>query len=147
MKEYKNTTFVVMHSVTIPVEKGAFIDDKVDIIQYLTRWVVSFLDKMARHGIENDGRIIFDPGLGFGKTARHCFDIVNNIQLLKKITQMPLLIGHSRKTFLNPAVPPQERDLETVLLSMTMLDADYIRVHDVANHVRAFNLMQTIKTC
>ena len=44
-------------------------------------------------------RIIVDPGIGFGKTARHNLEILRDIALFHGLG-CPLLIGASRKSFI-----------------------------------------------
>ncbi len=55
-----------------------------------------------------------------------------------------LLIGHSRKSFLQQftSVSPIERDLETVVLSLHLANkkVDYLRVHNIDTHSRAFKV-------
>lgn len=59
-------------------------------------------------------RIILDPGIGFGKSFSH------NLQLLKhleSITQLgyPVLMGHSRKSFIGRVLSPPRRNPEDEL--------------------------------
>ena len=49
-------------------------------------------------------RLILDPGLGFAKSAQQSWELLGNLEQLTKLGY-PLLIGASRKRFLEMAVP------------------------------------------
>ncbi len=49
-------------------------------------------------------RLILDPGLGFAKSAEQSWELLGNLDKLAKLN-CPLLIGASRKRFLELAVP------------------------------------------
>jgi dihydropteroate synthase len=91
-----------------------------------------------------------DPGIGFGKTARH------NLQLLAAVDDLvgvgyPVLVGTSRKSFLGGLAPaadgtPADVDhrlagsLATATWAMAN-GAGMVRVHDVAASVQAATLV------
>ena len=82
------------------------------------------------------GRIILDPGIGFGKTFDHNLIIVNRLRELTALGR-PLLVGLSRKAFLGHILggaPPKERDTATTaaVALAAYNGADILRVHDVA---------------
>lgn len=93
-------------------------------------------------GIRSD-RLVLDPGIGFGKTADH------NWQLLRAVEQFqslgfPVLWGVSRKGFLAPVGPgrprtPRERDVATVALTSLLAARGVwgVRVHAVADNAVA----------
>ena len=80
-------------------------------------------------------RIIFDPGIGFGKTREH------NLALLADCIQLheigcPVMVGHSRKSFLahpggNSAA---DRLAGTIAVACALVaqGVQILRVHDVA---------------
>lgn len=80
-------------------------------------------------------RIVFDPGVGFGKTAEHNIQILSSIQDFQAIGR-PILIGHSRKGFLKKVTGRQldERLFGTIGVSVALAHqgVDLLRVHDVA---------------
>ena len=102
-----------------------------------TREVCEFLESrieaMAAVGI-NANRVCLDPGIGFGKTADHNLELLQNIAALHELNR-PLLIGHSRKRFLSKLLgrPVEERVAGTIGVSIALAqaNADYIRIHDV----------------
>ena len=93
-------------------------------------------------------RLILDPGVGFGKLAKHNFTIIKNVYELKRF-RLPVMIGVSRKQFLgtltNLAVPA-ERDLPSVIAGIYALNkgADILRVHNVLAHIQAAVVMGAI---
>ena len=79
--------------------------------------------------------LIFDPGIGFGKTPTQNVELLRRLEVLHEIG-LPLLIGVSRKSFIGELTgrPPQDR-LEGSLaaaVAAVARGADMVRVHDVA---------------
>lgn len=87
------------------------------------------------NGIVKDN-IIIDPGIGFGKTKEHNFEILKRWQELKSIG-CPVLIGLSRKSLLNmQEAQNSEKDMYSLALSTPLFtdNLDIIRVHNVKIH-------------
>ena len=80
---------------------------------------------------------MFDPGIGFGKTARQSWHILDHVERFHDLG-IPLLIGHSRKSFLETVTdkPGAERDAETLAVSEDLVTkgVEVLRVHDVKGH-------------
>jgi dihydropteroate synthase len=80
-------------------------------------------------------RVVFDPGIGFGKTAQHNLEILTNIARLQQLGR-PILIGHSRKRFLQKILGQtlDERASGTIGVSIALAQqgVDILRIHDVA---------------
>lgn len=97
---------------------------------------------MEEQGIARQ-RIILDPGVGFGKTLEHNLAILRNVGAFKELGY-PVLIGHSRKSFMEKllGLPVSERDCPTAIISALCAQqgADILRVHDVAKTVAALRL-------
>jgi dihydropteroate synthase len=91
------------------------------------------LESLERAGIERE-RIVFDPGVGFGKTAAHNLEILSAIEQFRALGR-PVLIGHSRKRFLSKVLnrDVDERTSGTigVAIALAAQHTDIIRVHDV----------------
>ena len=121
--------------------------------QDVTREVAAFLKRQGRK-LEKLGasRIIVDPGIGFGKTVKH------NLELLKSIDKIcalgyPVMVGASRKSFIGkisgadvgdrPAGDRLGGSISAHLWSV-MQGASLIRVHDVAAHRQALDLLLKI---
>ena len=80
-------------------------------------------------------RLIFDPGIGFSKNAEQSWQIIEHVETLAE-AGFPLLIGHSRKSFLTSRHASLRRDHITLEVSRQLIASgvDYLRVHDVAAH-------------
>jgi dihydropteroate synthase len=131
----------IMHNRT---EKDAAIDIMTDIKKFFSRSLA--LAEAA--GIPRS-RIIVDPGIAFGKTARQ------NLEILRRLTELsefgcPILIGTSRKAFLGSL---SEAKIEAQLigtiattLAAYAAGAALFRVHDVAEQVAALKVFHTIRS-
>ncbi len=130
---------IFMHSLTIPADKNILIPESVDIIEYLSNWLESKISELEEAGIKKD-KMIFDPGIGFGKSAKQCEEIIMNIEKFKKYG-VKILVGHSEKSFLTLFTdkPAGQRGDETKRFSSILAGkgVDYIRVHDVEGNKNA----------
>jgi len=150
---------VVMHSLSIPPSWSSVLSDDSDPIAQLLEWGSERIAKLAQNGIARD-RIIFDPGIGFGKTASQSWEILRRAQELHSLG-VRILIGHSRKSFFshrsegNPvptfshpglqsgsSITQQsfvDRDLETLVISLDLAakGIQFIRIHNMEIHQRA----------
>jgi dihydropteroate synthase len=89
------------------------------------------------------GRLMLDPGIGFGKTVAQNFTLLRQQHLLH-IEHLPLLIGWSRKSSLG-AVTGQDVDQRvnsSVVAAVLAMErgAQVIRVHDVAPTIEALKV-------
>jgi dihydropteroate synthase len=93
-------------------------------------------------------RIILDPGIAFGKTARQNLDAIAGIPKLRDYG-LPILVGVSRKSFLGSLVEPGlEAGLAGTIaanLAAAANGAAIFRVHDVAEHVAAFQVFDRMR--
>ena len=104
-------------------------------------FLVFKMHELKQMGIKD---IILDPGFGFGKTAAHNFEILNNLSFLNQL-ERPLLVGLSRKaTIYKTLHTTAENALNgtTVLNTISLLQgASILRVHDVKEAVEAIQLI------
>jgi len=104
-----------------------------DVVAEICDFFRERLEFCRERGIGQE-KIILDPGIGFGKTLEHNLAILGNIAAFKKLGP-PVLIGHSRKSFLGALLGLEtgERDCATAMVSCLCAygGADYLRVHDV----------------
>jgi dihydropteroate synthase len=93
-------------------------------------------------------RLCIDPGIGFGKRLQHNLELLRAIGSFRDLG-VPVLAGVSRKRFigeLSGVDDPAER-LEGTLAAVTWCaasGADVVRVHDVAESVRALAVVDAI---
>jgi len=92
--------------------------------------------ELCQRGLQQN-QLVWDPGVGFGKSAEHNVTILSSIAQFHELGR-PVLIGHSRKRFLQKVIgrPVDERQFGTLGVSLGVIaqGADIIRVHDVAAH-------------
>jgi len=131
---------VINHSISMPPSQDAVIPFDVAPIQTISTWAEQKIDYLHRCGFSQK-QMIIDPGIGYGKTP------YQNIALFQQIDQLkalgcPVLVGHSRKLFINLFNPiePKDRDIETLAISQILAQhgVDYLRVHNVQAHQRFF---------
>lgn len=118
-----------------------------DVVTEIAAFFQTQLDTCTTAGIE-PARIVFDPGIGFGKTLTH------NLTLLRDLVKLPppgrpLLIGVSRKSFIGTVLGSSDladREWPTVALtSHTRLStARIFRVHDVLPNSQALRMTEAI---
>ena len=134
--------YVFMHHLGVPPSNKNHLVG--DAVENLVKWLRAKTETMVGRGLARE-RLIFDPGIGFGKTLEQTFDVFRNAHLLRRAAHelgVRLLIGHSRKSFLARAIgekPAAERDAETVAISgiLAAKGVDYLRVHDIESHQRS----------
>lgn len=144
---------VVNHIKGTPktMQKDIYYDDVVlEVIQFLKKQIEYGISK----GVKPD-RFIIDPGIGFGKNVEHNVEIIKRLEELK-ILGKPILIGISRKSFLNVIlknlltkkdVPPKERLNATLGATAyaVMKGAHIVRIHDVKETAEFLTILDTIK--
>ena len=114
------------------------------VIDELSQEFSARLEKLERAGLPRE-RVAIDPGIGFGKTAQHNLEILSSIVRLKGLGR-PVLIGHSRKRFLQKVLGQtlDERSSGTIGVSIALAQqgVDILRVHDVAANRDAITAWQ-----
>jgi dihydropteroate synthase len=101
--------------------------------------VVAFLQARLQAAVElgiAESAVVLDPGIGFGKTARHNIRLLAHLADLGKLGR-PVLLGVSRKGFLGRLLdrPVEDRlaaSLAAACFALTLGSAQILRVHDVA---------------
>ncbi|MCB0279400.1 MAG: dihydropteroate synthase [Calditrichaeota bacterium] len=111
-----------------------------DLFSELTEFYKERIDTCQRVGLD---QLIIDPGIGFGKTFAHNFQLINGIGKLSDLNQ-PILIGASRKAFLAGPdnLQAAQRETATVIVhSQAILNgARLVRTHDVISGRRMINV-------
>ena len=131
--------YVLMHSLTVPADPKVKLLGENPVTE-IKEWLHQKLELLDTAGIQLD-RVIFDPGIGFGKSPEQSLVLLQQIQSFSDIP-VRLMVGHSRKSFLNQwgNHPTSDRDWETVGVSLALADkgVDILRVHTPDLHQRAF---------
>ncbi|MHB8470494.1 MAG: dihydropteroate synthase [Gaiellaceae bacterium] len=107
--------------------------------------VAAFLEERLAFAVAQgiaEERICLDPGIGFGKTAAHNFELVRRLDVLLALGR-PVLIGFSRKSSLARLLGDASATAGPLAASVGAAVAAYgrgatiLRVHDVREHVEA----------
>lgn len=136
---------VIMHIKGTPrdMQKNPYYENLLKELLFYFRERISFAEEA---GIDRE-RIIIDPGIGFGKRFEDNLEILRNIEAFKSFTR-PVLIGHSRKSFLGIILnsPPEERLEGTLVVTayVAFKGASILRVHDVKENLRAIKVARAI---
>ena len=144
---HPNCGVCLMHMRGTPesMQQGPQYDDVIDEVAAFLRGREAAL---AARGVALE-RIVFDPGIGFGKSVAH------NIELLRRQRELlgllgpegrPLLVGWSRKSTLGAITGREvgQREAASVAAALAAVQAGarIVRVHDVAATVDALKVWQ-----
>ena len=129
--------YVLMWSETI---KG-------DPVSEMMSFFSNKLEIMKKAGVDVLGKVILDPGYGFGKTVEQNYTVLAHQARLREFG-LPVLSALSRKSMawkllgLTPAEAlPATIAMNTVAL---MNGADWIRVHDVQEAAHTLKIVQAL---
>lgn len=105
----------------------------------------------AGAGIGSD-RIVLDVGIGFGKSLGQNLELIAKLgKLEREFSKYPILVGASRKSFIGgllDGAEPEER-LGGSLAAASVAawnGAKIVRVHDVAETVKALRVVDALKS-
>lgn len=112
--------------------------------------IISFLRErmeLAKEKGVDEERIIIDPGIGFGKKAKHNLEIFDRLSEFRSLGR-PILVGPSRKSVIGNVLNlPVEERLEgtaAAVAASILNGADIIRVHDVREMKRVADMTDAI---
>ena len=95
-------------------------------------------------------RIVLDPGIGFGKNLQHNIQLMRHLPDLQAQTDLPLLIGVSRKRMIGEITgeaEPAQRIHGSVAAALYAAErgAAILRVHDVKATADALKVWQALR--
>jgi dihydropteroate synthase len=114
--------------------------------------VTAFLEERLRFAVEAgipEERIALDPGIGFGKTVQHNFELLRRLDVLLSLRR-PVVIGFSRKRSLGRVLGDADAVTGSLAASIGAAVAAYergatiLRVHDVREHVEALAVARAV---
>ena len=112
-----------------------------DVVDDVKAFLAERLAAAGAAGIPEQ-RICLDPGIGFGKTVEHNFELVRRLPDLTALGR-PVVVGFSRKSSLGRLLGDPTATTGSVAASVGAAVAAYergatlLRVHDVREHVEA----------
>ena len=137
--------YIMMHMKGTPQnmrEQTTYDDLLMDILFYFSQRIA----EARSHQIMD---IIIDPGFGFSKTRPQNYEILNNLDNFH-ITDMPILVGISRKSMISKALETSSDNAlngTTVLNTVALMKgASILRVHDVKEAVECVRLTNELRT-
>jgi len=124
------------------------IEPEIDIVSDMERFFERSLDLARRAGVP-EGRILLDPGIGFGKSRAQNYQALAAIPRLARFGK-PILVGVSRKSIFRdlPAGQLDGRLIGTLAANIhaAALGAKVFRVHDALEHKAAFAVLNALQT-
>jgi dihydropteroate synthase len=142
----RQTPVVVMHMRGTPatMQRDTGYADLIGTLR-------GFLDDRVQSAVAGglaDGKILVDPGIGFGKSTE------GNLTILRRLPELgavgrPIVIGASRKAFIGKilglAVEDRLEGSLAVAAYASMQGAHVVRVHDVTATVRAVRMIDSLR--
>jgi dihydropteroate synthase len=119
-----------------------------DVVSEVRAFLEERLAFAVAAGIPEE-RVCLDPGIGFGKTVEHNFELIRRLDELTALGR-PVVVGFSRKSSLGRILG--DRDATTGPLSASIAaavaayerGATILRVHDVLEHVEALTAARAV---
>lgn len=116
-----------------------------DVVGEVEAFLVARMAALREAGVA-PGRILIDPGFGFGKNLNHNVTLFQALPHLAKLA--PVLAGVSRKSMLGEltGLPVDQRVTASVVAALAALrhGAAIIRVHDVPETVAALRVWRAL---
>jgi dihydropteroate synthase len=118
-----------------------------NVVDEVLGYLAARIEQLQNAGFQRD-KLLLDPGFGFGKTAEH------NLQLLQQLQRFdelgcPVLVGISRKSIfehvLKRSVDERLAGSLCAALLAVQRGASIIRVHDVAETVDVLKFMAAVE--
>jgi len=114
--------------------------------------VAAFLEERMAYAVNAgvpEERILLDPGIGFGKTVKHNFELVRRLPELVALGR-PVVVGFSRKSSLGKILGDPEATTGPLAASLAAAVAAFergatvLRAHDVREHVEALTVARAV---
>jgi dihydropteroate synthase len=117
-----------------------------DVTKEVLDFFIQKKKELEQKGIKD---VIIDPGLGFGKTVEHNFQLLRNLTVFSMLGT-PMLLGLSRKSMIGKTLgieTEQTLNGTTVLNTIGLMNgASILRVHDVKQAKEAITLYTKMLT-
>jgi dihydropteroate synthase len=134
-------------SAVVVMHNRESADPTIDIVDDVERFFERSLNLAARSGVPF-GRILLDPGIGFGKTRQQNHSCIWNLDRFRRFGA-PILVGLSRKSFIGGIIDAEiDRRLPGTLAADTialMRGASVLRVHDVTENRAALAVFLALR--
>lgn len=118
-----------------------------DVIEEIVEFFADRHSALIAAGVSPEA-IVYDPGIGFGKTLEHNLEILANLDRLN-VEGRPLLLGVSRKSFIGKLIGSdrlEDRAWPTVAITSLAREkgVPLHRVHEVKSNLEALRMTEAM---
>jgi dihydropteroate synthase len=117
-----------------------------DVVAEVRAFLAERVAACRAAGID-DGRLLLDPGFGFGKTLAHNLTLLRELDRVR-VDGLPLLVGLSRKRMIGTITgrSVERRAVGSAVAALLAVErgADLVRVHDVAETADALTMLRAV---
>jgi dihydropteroate synthase len=136
------------HGVPVVIMHNRYkAEPSINIVSDINAFFSHSIDIAQKAGVARE-LIVLDPGIGFGKTPEQSMEAIARLDKFRSFG-LPILIGASRKRFINTVSPSEPMDRVGGSLAahvMAFLNgANIIRTHDVAETLQALRVAAAIR--
>ena len=118
-----------------------------DVVSEIGDFFEERFETLVSAGIESE-RIVFDPGIGFGKSLRHNLELLNRVEDYR-VHDRPILMGLSRKSLIwqllgDSAMTRRESPTHALTSFTRQRGAMIHRVHQVREAVQVLRMTEAV---
>ena len=137
-------TYVLMHMAGLP-EDMQNEPSYEDVSLEVESWLLEKTKQIRSSGVKKE-KVLWDPGIGFGKTLDHNLALIKNVETLKSHGH-ELLYGISRKSMFKDLLglnDPDDRMLPSIIgqVILSMKGVENLRVHDAREMIQARAILE-----
>lgn len=144
---------ILMHSRGTPATMHR-LPPVADIMHEVTTSLSASVKMAERRGVKRES-IAIDPGIGFGKSQEQNVELIEKLDQLKAaFSDLPILIGTSRKSFIGRILADEAGDPAPAgrrmygsmasIAAAVMKGANIVRVHDVRAAIETVKVIDAI---
>jgi dihydropteroate synthase len=145
LRDYPDVSVVIMHMKGDPksMQDAPHYEN---VVREVTAYLAGRARALEEAGISR-GRIVVDPGIGFGKRFRDNLELLNRVDSIRALGY-PVLIGASRKRFLGELLDAgvEDRLPGSLAVAARCYDrtVEFVRVHDVRETAGMFRVLDAL---
>lgn len=139
--------YILTHSRGVPETMQSMTQYEGDVTARVIEELSLKLETLRLMGVCD---VIIDPGLGFAKTVRQNYQLLDAIPAMMQLLECPVLIGASRKSMITKPlnISPAEALNGTTVVNTIAIDrgASFLRVHDPLEASQVIQLLSNLPT-
>jgi len=123
-----------MHNYPISTNPELIVNPYINTSAEILKWAEEKIFYLQKNGVKKS-QLIFDLGIGFNKNAQQSIKILKEINIFKNLN-LPIYVGHSKKSFLDAINIAGDRPDKTLEISKYLIlkKVNFLRIHDVVKH-------------